>query len=208
VLPRRAYLRALHDVPAGTELRYSYGRHFDRSWAHKPVAHIARLLANRMLRDAAAPTAGRARGSLLLGARVPRPFASPAAAAAAAAPASASASPAPRAPSCGLDGAAGADGADGAEQPTTPEVEMTTEVELMQEALCALPAAPVLRPSVREWSDPLAYLAAHALLIAQHGLAKVVPPDGWLAPRPLPQAFMTRTQKVRARGGGALPQPL
>lgn len=50
MLPRRAYLKAIKDIPVGTELRYSYGSHYDRFWKPKDVPKIATAMLRTLFR--------------------------------------------------------------------------------------------------------------------------------------------------------------
>lgn len=42
--------------------------------------------------------------------------------------------------------------------------------------------APVLRPSAEEWADPYAYIRSVQRLVAEYGIARILPPAEWSPP--------------------------
>ena len=60
----------------------------------------------------------------------------------------------------------------------------------------AVPAAPVFRPSADEFRDPMAYIASIRSQAEPHGLARIVPPEGWRPAFAMDRrGFRFRTQK-------------
>ncbi|KAF6260724.1 JmjC-domain-containing protein [Scenedesmus sp. NREL 46B-D3] len=82
-----------------------------------------------------------------------------------------------------------------------------------------LPAAPTFRPTAEEFADPFGYImAVYGEIAKQHGVCRIVPPEGWAPPAgfPLQQSMQFAAQRqflshlcmrqappVAAAGGGA-----
>lgn len=65
-----------------------------------------------------------------------------------------------------------------------------------------LPEAPIFRPTLDEWADPLAYISTvvrRSGCEARFGICKIVPPEGWAPPFAIDKRrlkFPTRLQAV------------
>lgn len=71
-----------------------------------------------------------------------------------------------------------------------------------------IPEAPVKRPSLEEFLDPIKYILSIKIECEAYGMCKIVPPEGWAPPFCVdfdnPLKFKTKEQKVHKlqEGGG------
>ena len=60
-----------------------------------------------------------------------------------------------------------------------PTIEIPATLDNSKERYYSLPKAPVLRPTLKEWSDPLTYISKISIEMQKYGICKIIPPQGW-----------------------------